>query len=906
MKLLEIINQQFEHLYGEDSGKEFLTEGELIYYQGDCQILSQSAEVFEFLIVGDNESVEVSLEFSENVVLKKVNAEVIDWDRNTFAALLQLKEELKLLDSDEKLSHKQYTREGMIKRVMKERQVKALKADYRVIWADNIYGDHTLINERGVKYKIFLRDFEKEIGYSDCMDSRTNKLGTTKHLMYAFNALKSDSALMKKMSHKFPFVEVYLDPLNDYKLSWYYPTDLPLHVKLFITRYFGNNTYVNDGELDNFAEFISEAQSIREIVVRKDVPEKIEAYFDDAILKTVQESTVLDYSKINAELYFYQKEGVEFATFRKSAIIADEMGLGKTIQAISTAVFKRDIFGFSRALVVCPASLKSQWKSEIERFTNAKAEIIQGIPEEREKQYEESDAYFLILNYETVLRDQVAINKAGVDFLILDEAQRIKNYETQTANAIKRIDKKHTLVITGTPIENKLIDLYSIVGALDPYMLAPLWEFSYQHCLFDQEKQDKINGYYDLHKLKERISSILIRREKRKVLEQLPNVQHMDVFVGMTPMQRDYHASYSSAVSQIIHKKFMTPYDMNRLNMLLTSMRMVCDSTFLIDDETNESPKLDELTNILFEKIDIKNSDKKIIIFSEWVKMHKLIGQELRKNNVGFVELNGRIPVKNRGELIKKFEDNLNCKVFLSTEAGGAGLNLQVADTVINFELPWNPAKKNQRIGRIDRIGQQHKNLTVINLITNDSIETRIAAGLVVKQNLFDGVLNEDNNTSVVDFSEKGRSQFLKDIEKMVDSFDSVENIESEVVDDQEQVKNIEEDKMELVSETPDDVKDKASIESNETDIKQESNINEPVYSEIVEDDIVEEAVAQSTKTERAAKAKEMEDVMNQGLGFLAGLYKMSTGKDMEAEDQKIEINEETGEVTMKFKLPGF
>ena len=124
------------------------------------------------------------------------------------------------------------------------------------------------------------------------------------------------------------------------------------------------------------------------------------------------------------------------------------------------------------------------------------------------------------------------------------------------------------------------------------------------------------------------------------------------------------------------------------------------------------------------------NSDTKIIIFSEWVKVHKLIGHILRENNIGFTELNGSVPVKLRGELIRKFETNPHCKIFLSTEAGGSGLNLRVANTLINFELPWNPAKKNQRIGRIDRLGQKSNKLTIFNFITRNSIEQQIASGL--------------------------------------------------------------------------------------------------------------------------------------------------------------------------------
>ena len=306
------------------------------------------------------------------------------------------------------------------------------------------------------------------------------------------------------------------------------------------------------------------------------------------------------------------------------------------------------------------------------------------------------------------------------------------------------------------------------MGILEPAFFGPLWEFSYQHCLFDPDRHNKINGYYNLQKLNKKLEKVLLRREKRKVIDQLPSLQQINITVDLSPLQADYHASYAKGLASILRKKYLTPYDMQKMQLLLASMRMVCDSTFLIDDETSESPKLEELEHMLIDKLDVPNKDTKIIIFSEWVKVHKLIGRILRDNNIGFVELNGKIPVKSRGELIRKFESNPQYKIFLSTEAGGSGLNLQVADTLINFELPWNPAKKNQRIGRIDRIGQKGNKLTIYNLITRNSIEQKIASGLLVKQSLFDGVLSKDANTNFVDFSTKGRSQFILQLEEFI------------------------------------------------------------------------------------------------------------------------------------------
>src|SRR5690606_26787590 len=208
------------------------------------------------------------------------------------------------------------------------------------------------------------------------------------------------------------------------------------------------------------------------------------------------------------------------------------------------------------------------------------AAIAEGSPEQRAELYRASKAFFIIVNYETVLRDLHEINRMDADLVILDEAQRIKNYTTITANSIKQIRRRHALVITGTPIENRLIDLYSVVHFVDPHFLAPLWEFSYQHCYFDVDNKNKITGYYNLKELNERLKSILIRREKRKVIKELPNLTEVMVPVEMHKDQQMYHMDYAQGVAFIIRKKFITPFDQQKLMLLLNNMRMVCNSTF--------------------------------------------------------------------------------------------------------------------------------------------------------------------------------------------------------------------------------------------------------------------------------------------------------------------------------------
>lgn len=881
---LESLRKQINFIKSKTS-KEIYRIGRDFYEYDNVQILSQGKDYYEFDVEDKDTIYGVSVDIvEEDVDIVGEDIDIVEEDKNTFryelsckckskeicthriAVLISLEEIF--IDYASKttkfnmLSGKQYTREGMIKRVLEERRKKAFSEKFRLSFSKNIYGEHLLETERGIKYKLTFRDYKNEKGYCTCPDYRKNKLGTCKHLIYAFSELEKQRLSKFNLTH-YPFVDVFLNPLNNTQIKYFYPNNLDVNTQAIFDIYFDKKGDFCKENVTDFLHFIKQTEDFENIHIRTEVFDLVEQTFDKNIIKQLEQSTKMDLSSIKATLYPYQKEGIEFATYKKGAIIADEMGLGKTLQAIGTAITKKQIFGFERCLIICPASLKDQWKSEIEKFSDEKATIVYGFPEQREEIYVSDTNYFHIINYETVLRDKDIINKLGYDFIILDEAQRIKNYETITANAVKALHKKHGLVITGTPIENKLIDLYSIVEFLDKKMLTPMWEFSYQHCYFDKTSKNKITGYTNLQNLKNKIKSVLLRRTKKEVIEQLHNLNEITIPVAMHPKQRELHASYARGVAKILGKKFKTSFDWQKLTMLLQSMRMVCNSTYLIDNETNFSPKLTELKDVLFEKLDLKNNHRKIIIFSEWIKSNKLIGDLLRENNIGYTELNGKVPVKKRQALINEFEQNKKCRVFLSTESGGSGLNLQMADTVINFELPWNPAKKNQRIGRIDRLGQKNKALTVVNFITKNSIEMKIASGLMAKQELFDNVLNYDSTMQTVDFSNKGRAQFLQELELSMQEF------------------------------TTDDI-EKQSAEVFEEDVV------EPITKE--EQQTVSEEQKQE-KIERTKKLEEMEAVMNKGMDFLAGMFKMATGNDLKSDSNKIEIDKKTGEVVMRFKV---
>jgi len=874
-----------------------------------------------------------------------------------------------------------YERPGIIRRVLSERKKRARQLNFKVKLNKNLYDEHLLLSDDGRIYKVTIWDLKNQLGYVDNIDWKTNKLATSKHIMFLCDYIDEAPSRYKRLRKKKSLVELTLDPLKDYQLTWIYNQEITEESKSIIDSIFGEDkTHLSFEKMVGMYKSLTQLALDPSFIVRDEVFEKMSRYFDKEeleIKKLLIEE--IDFSAINADLYPYQKEGALFALFRQSAIIADEMGLGKTIQAITTAILKKKYLGFKKTLIVCPASVKYQWAAEIEKFSSESVMVVSGKSEERRQMYSDEDTFFTIANYELIMRDYAFINEADYDLIILDEAQRIKNFNTKTAAVMQGLKKQHGLVLTGTPIENKLIDIYAIILFLDKYELTPLWEFSYQHCVFDQEMEEKINGYFNLSKLKDRLKDIVIRRQKIEVMPQLPKVSEKKYLIKLHPKQREIHASFGQSIASILAKKFKTKFDWDRIIMALTQMRRVSNSTYLIQNNTFHSSKMSELKYILLHQLDIRNSKRKIIIFSEWLDSLYLIERLLDELGVTYAKLTGQIPTEKRGKLISTFAENEDCKVFLSTEAGGSGLNLQMADTVINFELPWNPAKKNQRVGRINRIGQKSKNLLVIDLICIDSIEMRIASGLALKQNLFDGVLNVDNDIDEVDFTEAGRSQFMKELleyvneEEVTDQINNGSNGFADLFDDESddaepvfdpedneitfdtiedeldwdsylnEVLGEEDDLEDVVTESNDsfstDQNEEAAIEPDDamdSEFKDENEIDEPNQDESddkessdlkpePEEDVVEngkpeakpnegtksEGENKKPRTRTATETKQMEEVLNKGMDFLAGLYEMSTGKKMmegegDGDDsgaKRISIDEETGEVVLRFKL---
>src|SRR5215510_26501 len=460
------------------------------------------------------------------------------------------------------------------------------------------------------------------------------------------------------------------------------------------------------------------------------------------------ESHPLRRELLKVELLPYQLDGIAFAAATGRAVLTDDMGLGKTIQAIGVSELLARETGISKVLVVCPASVKSQWRSEIRRFCDRDCQLISGAIASRGGQYA-NGCFFTICNYEQVLRDILSIERVNWDLIILDEGQRIKNWEAKTSRVIKGLRSRFALVLSGTPLENRLDELYSVVQFIDDCRLGPAFRFYNRHRVVDEK--GKVLGYKNLAELREKLQPVLLRRTRESVRQQLPPRTNEIIRITPTEEQLGLHGSHMLIVSRITRKKFLTEMDLLRLQKHLLMCRMSADSTFLVDKlAPGYSSKLEELDN-LFDRL-FSEEDRKVLLFSEWTTMLDLIEPLLKKRHLRFVRLDGSVPQKLRHGLVHEFKTNPECRLFLTTNAGSTGLNLQAANTVINVDLPWNPAVLEQRIARAYRMGQEQP-VQVFVLVTEETIEEKLLGTLSAKHDLALAALDADSDVDQVDLA---------------------------------------------------------------------------------------------------------------------------------------------------------
>jgi SNF2 family DNA or RNA helicase len=441
----------------------------------------------------------------------------------------------------------------------------------------------------------------------------------------------------------------------------------------------------------------------------------------------------LRFDMLTQPLFPYQEAGASHLVAGGRALLADDMGLGKTVQAIAACELLRARGEAARVLIVTCASLKHQWQREIERFVGERAVVIGGGRPQRRVAFE-SDAPYKILNYELTWHELEQLRSLDADVVVYDEAQRAKNFRTKTAATLRAIPSRFTFVLTGTPVENRLDDLYALLQLIDPRVLGPLWKFNLHFAR--QNERGRIVGYKKLSELRDRIAPVVLRRRKEEVLAELPPLTEQTRYTPLTAEQADLEAGYrqtAARLMQLAERRPPTKAEQEQLMMALLKARQACNAVELCDPKSRvkASPKLDELEALLAEIL--TQASAKVLIFSEWIEMLKLCAKRLDRMRIGYAMLHGGVPTERRPALLDRFRERNDVRVLLSTEAGGVGLNLQVASYVVHLDLPWNPARLDQRTSRAHRMGQT-RGVTVTYLCAEDGIERGIEGTLTTKR----------------------------------------------------------------------------------------------------------------------------------------------------------------------------
>jgi len=486
------------------------------------------------------------------------------------------------------------------------------------------------------------------------------------------------------------------------------------------------------------------------------------------------------------KLYPYQLEGVERFLRTGRLLLADDMGLGKTAQAIAACHVLFSTGRVGRGLIIVPATLKPQWLREWQLFSSVPVAIVEGGPESRSETYRRHRRGFLLANYEQVLRDLLLMHQFRPDVVVLDEAQRIKNWETKTSAYVKQLRADYRLVLTGTPMENRLDELASLMDWVDDLALEPKWRLAPWHSTFADGPR-AATGARNLSTPRERLSGCMVRRVRKEVLTQLPPRTDTRVPVPLTPQQLEEHDGLNQPIASLVKRAEIRPLtqaEFLKLMMLLNQQRIICNGIAQLRfDEmwpslaaarrptqallaSLFSPKLLELRELLA-NIAVAQ-ERKVVVFSQWRRMLKLanwsVSQILEESGVRTAFFTGEEGQKRRTQNLVDFHDDPSVRVLFATDAGGVGLNLQrAASCCINLEIPWNPAVLEQRIGRIYRMGQSRP-VEVYYLVSETGIEARIEGLVGSKKALFCGLF--DGSSDEVAFERSG--SFLSRIKEVV------------------------------------------------------------------------------------------------------------------------------------------
>ncbi len=448
-------------------------------------------------------------------------------------------------------------------------------------------------------------------------------------------------------------------------------------------------------------------------------------------------------SEFTTILRDYQKEGVEWLqtlqNYQFGGILADDMGLGKTLQVIAMLHTQKQ----GTSIVIAPASLLLNWQDEITKFApTMKCKVVHGSKQQRQEIINEYKKYDVIVtSYDYIRRDIDMYSELDFYYIVLDEAQYIKNQKTKSAIAVKKVNAKHRLALTGTPIENSLAELWSIFDFL---MKGYLYSYSY----FQKNFEYPIVREKDVEaqeKLKKLITPFVLRRTKKEVLKELPDKIEKTITVPFNEEEKKVYFANLLQVSKELQQQ-MEVDKVNKIEILsmLTRLRQICcEPRILYDEFKTPSSKLQACLDIIQTH---KENNKKVLLFSSFTSVLALVEEELKKQDIKYFILTGAVSKEKRRELVHKFQNDDTTVFLISLKAGGTGLNLTAAEAVIHYDPWWNMSVQSQATDRAHRIGQKNV-VQVFKMIMEDSIEQKIAQLQEEKRNLADAFVEGNSGT---------------------------------------------------------------------------------------------------------------------------------------------------------------
>lgn len=459
--------------------------------------------------------------------------------------------------------------------------------------------------------------------------------------------------------------------------------------------------------------------------------------------KTVEDSDFEVPEKLGTVMRNYQVRGFKWMRtlehYGFGGILADDMGLGKTLQIISVLLAAKEANSLGTALIVAPASLVYNWKEEFHRFApNLNVTLVVGNQQERAEliqNYQKSDV--LVTSYDLLKRDVAEYEEASFQYQVLDEAQYIKNHTTAAAKSVKIIKSKQRYALTGTPIENRLSELWSIFDYLMP-------GFLYGYDVFRKEFETPIvkNKEKEVSdRLKKMVSPFILRRLKADVLKDLPDKMEEVRYAKLEQKQQQLYDAQVIHMKNMIQNQEASDFQKNKMQILaeLTKIRQICcDPELLFDKYTDGSAKREACLDLVKSAME---GEHKILIFSQFTSMLELLEADMKKEKIAYYKITGATPKDKRLEMVNDFNKDATPVFLISLKAGGTGLNLIGADVVIHYDPWWNQAVQNQATDRAHRIGQT-RIVSVYKLIAKGTIEEKIVKMQESKKDLADTILN--------------------------------------------------------------------------------------------------------------------------------------------------------------------